>query len=151
MVVDVRLAGTRKILEFMDWGDYGAMGTFISIGAIGAKEVAEEIDLFILVAPQNAVGNCIIGAMTDAAGKRPVILINPELKDLPASSGIMQTMGRDKRLEYAAKYENWYLFRLLYEEGSQYLIVGVLRMSYPSPYELFKRFKLKKRQEFGAT
>ncbi|KAL8145337.1 adenylate kinase 5, chloroplastic isoform X1 [Apium graveolens] len=138
----LQLAGTRKILEFMDWGDYGAMGTFISIGAIGAKEVAEEDDLFILVAPQNAVGNCIIGdlqAMTDAAGKRPVILVNPKLKDLPASSGIMQTMGRDKRLEYAALFENCYLFRLLYEAGTQYPIVGVLRMSYPSPYELFKR------------
>ncbi|XP_017252740.1 adenylate kinase 5, chloroplastic isoform X1 [Daucus carota subsp. sativus] len=138
----LQLAGTRKILEFMDWGEYGAMGTFISIGAIGAKEVAEEDDLFILVAPQNAVGNCIIGdlqAMTDAAGKRPVILINPKLKDLPASSGIMQTMGRDKRLEYAALFENCYLLRLLYYAGTQYPIVGVLRMSYPSPYELFRR------------
>ncbi|KAK1395940.1 Glycerol kinase [Heracleum sosnowskyi] len=86
----LQLAGTRKILEFMDWGDYGAMGTFISIGAIGAKEVAEEDDLFILVATQNAVGNCIIGALqatTDAAGKRPVILINPKLKVEPWTSG----------------------------------------------------------------
>ena len=31
----LQLAGTRKILEFMDWGDYGAMGTFINIGSIG--------------------------------------------------------------------------------------------------------------------
>ncbi|WOH05341.1 hypothetical protein DCAR_0624757 [Daucus carota subsp. sativus] len=79
----LQLAGTRKILEFMDWGEYGAMGTFISIGAIGVKEDAEEDTMFILVAPQNAVGNCIIGdlqAMADAAGKRPVILINPKLK-----------------------------------------------------------------------
>nr|KAJ0216366.1 hypothetical protein LSAT_V11C300130990 [Lactuca sativa] len=28
------LAGTRKILEYMDWGNDGAMGTFINIGAI---------------------------------------------------------------------------------------------------------------------
>nr|XP_017251632.1 PREDICTED: adenylate kinase 5, chloroplastic-like isoform X2 [Daucus carota subsp. sativus] len=79
----LQLAGTRKILEFMDWGEYGAMGTFISIGAIGVKEDAEEDTMFILLAPQNAVGNCIIGdlqAMADAAGKRPVILINPKLK-----------------------------------------------------------------------
>ncbi|KAK1323004.1 hypothetical protein QJS10_CPA02g01230 [Acorus calamus] len=33
--------------------------------------------------------------MTDAAGHRPVILINPRLKDLPASSGIMQKLGRE--------------------------------------------------------
>lgn len=138
----LQLAGTRKILEFMDWGDYGAMGTFINIGSIGAKEVEEQDDIFLLVAPQNAVGNCIIDdlkAMTDAAGNRPVILINPRLKDLPASSGIMQTMGRDKRLEYAASFENCYFFRLLYYAGTQYPIMGAIRMSYPYRYELYKR------------
>ncbi|XP_061990793.1 adenylate kinase 5, chloroplastic [Rosa rugosa] len=138
----LQLAGTRQILEYMDWGEYGAMGTFIKIGAIGAKYVDETDDLFILVAPQNAVGNCIIEdlqAMTDAAGDRPVILINPRLKDLPASSGIMQTMGRDKRLKYAATFENCYFFRLLYFAGTQYPIMGALRMSYPYRYELYKR------------
>ena len=34
----LQLAGTRKILEFMDWGDYDAMGTFINIGSIGTKK-----------------------------------------------------------------------------------------------------------------
>ena len=33
----LQLAGTRKILEFMDWGDYGAKGTFINIGSIGMQ------------------------------------------------------------------------------------------------------------------
>ncbi|PIA28947.1 hypothetical protein AQUCO_06400014v1 [Aquilegia coerulea] len=138
----LQLAGTRKILEFMDWGDYGALGTFIAIGSIGSKEVDAQDDVFILVAPQNAVGNCIIDdlkAMTDAAGTRPVVLINPRLKDLPASSGIMQTMGRDKRLEYAASFESCYSFRLLYYAGTQYPIMGALRMSYPYRYELYKR------------
>uniref|UniRef100_A0A7N0T106 adenylate kinase n=1 Tax=Kalanchoe fedtschenkoi TaxID=63787 RepID=A0A7N0T106_KALFE len=138
----LQLAGTRKILEFMDWGEYGAKGTFINIGSIGAGEVDEEDDAFILVAPQNAVGNCIIGdlqAMTTAAGKRPVILVNPRLQDLPGSSGIMQTMGRDKRLEYAASFENCYFFRLLYYAGTQYPIMGALRMSHPYRYELYKR------------
>ncbi|CAK9177380.1 unnamed protein product [Ilex paraguariensis] len=138
----LQLAGSRKILELMDWGDYGAMGTFINIGSIGAKEVDELDDMFILVAPQNAVGNCIIDdlkAMTDAAGTRPVILVNPQLKDLPSSSGIMQTMGRDKRLEYAASFEICYFFRLLYYSGTQYPIMAALRMSYPYHYELYKR------------
>lgn len=31
----LQLAGTRKILEYMDWGDYEAKGTFINIGSIG--------------------------------------------------------------------------------------------------------------------
>ncbi|CAL5400473.1 unnamed protein product [Camellia sinensis] len=166
----LQLAGTRTILEYMDWGDYGAMGNFINIGSIGGKEVTEQDDLFILVAPQNAVGNCIIDdlrAMTDAAGNRPVILINPRLK----------TMGRDKRLEYAASFEHFYHFRLLYYAGTQYPIMGALRMknkgtgakvlqycnpktihesrpggltkwmSYPYGYELYKRVDDPSRKE----
>ncbi|XP_061348176.1 adenylate kinase 5, chloroplastic isoform X2 [Gastrolobium bilobum] len=138
----LQLAGSRQILEFMDWGDYGAKGTFINIGTIGAAEVEEQDDMFILVAPQNAVGNCIIDdlrAMTSAAEHRPVVLINPRLKDLPGSSGIMQTMGRDQRLKYAASFESCYFFRLLYYAGTQYPIMGALRMSYPYGYELYKR------------
>ncbi|KAL1325564.1 hypothetical protein HN51_035620 [Arachis hypogaea] len=138
----LQLAGSRKILEFMDWGDYGAKGTFINIGSIGAAEVEEQDDLYILVAPQNAVGNCIIDdlrAMTNAAEHRPVILINARLKDLPGSSGIMQTMGRDQRLKYAASFESCYFFRLLYYAGTQYPIMGAIRMSYPYRYELYKR------------
>ncbi|KAG2578044.1 hypothetical protein PVAP13_6NG190603 [Panicum virgatum] len=91
--------------------------------------------MFILIAPQNAVGNCIIDdmrAMTDAAGDRPVILVNPRLKDMPGSSGIMQTMGRDMRLKYAASFETCYSFRLLYYAGSFYPIMGALRMAYPN-------------------
>nr|GEV02834.1 adenylate kinase 5, chloroplastic isoform X2 [Tanacetum cinerariifolium] len=29
----LQLAGTRQILEYMDWGSDGAMGNFINIGA----------------------------------------------------------------------------------------------------------------------
>ncbi|CAI9097474.1 OLC1v1033907C1 [Oldenlandia corymbosa var. corymbosa] len=138
----LQLAGTRKILEFMDWGEYGAKDTFIRIGSIGAEEVEEQDDMFLLVAPQNAIGNCIIDdlkAMTDAAGNRPVVLINPRLRDVPGASGNMQTMGREKRLEYAASFEICYFFRLLYYSGTQYPIMGALRMSYPHAYELYKR------------
>ncbi|XP_078171264.1 adenylate kinase family protein isoform X1 [Carex rostrata] len=146
----LQLAGTRKILEFMDWGEYEAMGTFINIGAIGRDEVDEQDDMFILIAPQNAVGNCIIDdlqAMTDAAGSRPVILINPRLKDMPSSSGIMTTIGRDKRMEYAASFEICYHFRLLFYSGSFYPIMGALRMAYPNGYELYKRVDDPNRKE----
>lgn len=140
--IPLQLAGTRKILEIMDWGEYGAKGTFINFGAVGASEVDKEDDMFILIAPQNAVGNCIIDdmkAMTDAAGDRPVILVNPRLKDMPGSSGVMQTMGRDMRLKYAASFETCYSFRLLFYAGSFYPIMGALRMAYPNKYEIYRR------------
>lgn len=56
-------------------------------------------------------------------------------------------MGRDKRLEYAASFENCYFFRLLYYAGTQYPIMGALRMSYPFPYELYKRVDEAPRKE----
>lgn len=39
-------------------------------------------------------------------------------------------MGRDKRLEYAASFENCYFFRLLYYAGTQYPIMGALRWNF---------------------
>jgi len=36
------------------------MWLIVSIAFAGAKEVDEQDDMFIIVAPQNAVGNCII-------------------------------------------------------------------------------------------
>lgn len=33
--IPLQLAGSRRILELMDWGNYDAMGTFINIGPIG--------------------------------------------------------------------------------------------------------------------
>lgn len=33
--VPLQIAGIRRLLEAMDWGEYGAKGTFVNIGAIG--------------------------------------------------------------------------------------------------------------------
>lgn len=41
----LQLAGTRKILEFMDWGEYDVYGTFISIGSIGMQLKANVFSL----------------------------------------------------------------------------------------------------------
>ena len=40
---------------------------------------------------------------------------------------LSKTMGRDKRLEYAASFELCYFLRLLYYAGTQYPIMGALR------------------------
>ncbi|BBN00482.1 adenylate kinase [Marchantia polymorpha subsp. ruderalis] len=146
----LQLAGTRQMLERMDWGDDEVMGTFVNFGAVGAKEVKPEDDMFILMCPQNAVGNCIIDdlkAMVEAAGDRPVIILNPRLKDLPGSGGNMQIRGREERMEFADSFFTCYHFRLLYQSGTQYPILGALRMAYPNPYEIYKRVDLSNRKE----
>eukprot|EP00249_Psilotum_nudum_P019732 c27393_g1_i1 orf=619-1320(-) len=146
----LQLAGTRRMLEAMDWGEYEAKGNFIKLGSVGANDVHEADEMFILMAPQNAVGNCIIEdlqAMVDAAGKRPVILVNPRLKDLPSAGGVMQVSGREKRMEFTESFLTCYYFRLLYTAGTQYPILGSLRRAYPLQYELYKRIDLEPGKE----
>lgn len=47
--------------EQFDWAIVSRWITLLSLkSAIGAKEVDEQDDIFILGAPQNALGNCII-------------------------------------------------------------------------------------------
>ncbi|CAI5485081.1 unnamed protein product [Closterium sp. Yama58-4] len=136
----LQLAGTRRLLEAMDWGD--ELNNRIVLGSVGAAEVAPEDDVVIIMAPQNAVGNCILDdlqAMVEAAAPRPVIILNPRLKDLPSAAGVMQVAGRAERAAFADTFELCYLMRLLYLSGTQYPILGALRMRYPSPFEVYKR------------
>eukprot|EP00270_Netrium_digitus_P018851 TRINITY_DN7257_c0_g1_i2.p1 TRINITY_DN7257_c0_g1~~TRINITY_DN7257_c0_g1_i2.p1 ORF type:complete len:649 (-),score=216.76 TRINITY_DN7257_c0_g1_i2:222-2132(-) len=138
----LQLAGTRRMLEVMDWTNESPNASSVRIGAIGEKEVQEDDDIFILMAPQNAVGNCILDdleKMVEAAGEKPVILLNPRLKDIPSSGGVMQISGRDRRQALVDTFLVCYNFRLLYLSGTQYPILGALRMAYPGPYQLYKR------------
>ncbi|GJP40316.1 hypothetical protein CLOM_g24595 [Closterium sp. NIES-68] len=136
----LQLAGTRRLLEAMDWGE--EVSHRIVLGSVGAAEVAPEDDVVIIMAPQNAVGNCILDdlqAMVEAAAPRPVIILNPRLKDLPSAAGVMQVSGRAERVAFTETFELCYLMRLLYLSGTQYPILGALRMRYPDPYEIYKR------------
>ena len=53
------LAGVRKIMEVMDWGD---MKEFVQFGEVRATEVDDICSYYLLIAPQNIVGSTI---MTD--------------------------------------------------------------------------------------
>ncbi|GBG86181.1 hypothetical protein CBR_g41085 [Chara braunii] len=115
------------------------------------NEVGETDDMFIIMTPQNAVGNCILddlGRMVMAAGKRPVIIVNPRLKDMPSAAGVMQVAGRKERMEFVDSFKTCYHFRLLYLSGTNfYPILGALRYSYPGPYEVYKREDLPEKKE----
>ncbi len=55
------LSGVRRIMERMDWGDAGA---FVGFGEVGADQIDDACDYYILIAPQNVVG---------AAGAAPLL------------------------------------------------------------------------------
>ena len=50
----LQLSGLRRLLEKMDWPE--AVEPFVTFGAVGADEVDAGDDVFLLLGPQNIVG-----------------------------------------------------------------------------------------------
>jgi adenylate kinase len=135
------LSGVARILDLMDWGDAEA---FIRRGSIGRDVPAEDDDYFILIAPQNIVGYAVlpyVAEMEEAAGDRPMIMINPKLDDIQSAGNVMSIRGRGERREYVAAWRPAYHFRLLYKKPYFFPIFGALRYGGPgTKWELYKRF-----------
>lgn len=55
------LSGVRRIMEAMDWGD---AINFVSFGEVGAAQI-DDHDYYILISPQNVVGNTIMTDLTE--------------------------------------------------------------------------------------
>jgi len=147
----LQLSGFRKLLDLMDWQE--EVAPFVEFGAVGPEECCDEDDIFIIVCPQNIVGASLIPkleGMCEAAGKRPVILLNPKLVDIPSSGGLMQVAGRKERIEFAESFEEVYHFRLLYKKPYFHPIYGALRYSegHGQQWEVYKRV-VQKRTEDG--
>ena len=75
----------------------------IAFGAVGAADVADTDEVFIVIAPQSMVGASVyepLSEMVTAANGRPVILINPRLQDRKSAGGVMGVGGRSQRLAF---------------------------------------------------
>ena len=57
------LSGVRKIMERMEWGD---AEDFVTLGAVG-KDHIDESQFYVLIAPQNMVGQTIMTPLLDMA------------------------------------------------------------------------------------
>lgn len=149
MGLPLSLSGVRKIMNMMDWGD---IGEFVSFGEVGRNQI-DKASYYILVAPQNVVGNTILtnlGDMVDEAEKqgKAVILMNPVLKDIPSAAGVMGVRGRAQRMAFADSFVQVYHFRHLYLSSQMmYPIMGAMRHSYGQPWEVWKREDIGKKEE----
>lgn len=56
---------------------------------------------------------------------RPVVIINPNLKDRPSSGGVMQVRGRGERMSFAESFKDIYNFRLLYGSSVSFFPIKV--------------------------
>lgn len=65
------------------------------------------------------------------AQNKHVILVNPLLKDIPSSAGVMQVRGRKERMAFEDSFAIAYHFRLLYLSSQCiYPVMGALRKVY---------------------
>eukprot|EP01024_Parvocaulis_polyphysoides_P018965 TRINITY_DN1847_c0_g1_i1.p1 TRINITY_DN1847_c0_g1~~TRINITY_DN1847_c0_g1_i1.p1 ORF type:complete len:329 (-),score=40.58 TRINITY_DN1847_c0_g1_i1:50-1036(-) len=134
------LSGVRQIMEMMDWGE---LEQFVTFGQVGADQV-DDADYYVLIAPQNIVGGVIVTSIAEMVDKaeeqnKACILLNPILKDVPSSGGVMGIRGRKERMEFVASFVQAYQFRHIFFGATMWPIMGAVRYSYGKKYELYKR------------
>lgn len=158
-----QLSGAEILLQRMDWQsgegeeNEGMVGNYINFGGIGKEHVVDagedrrgneifQDDVFLLLCPQSMIGTetSIIGAlqeMIEAAGDRPVILINPDLADKVSSQGQQNIRGRKDRMEFADSFKTVYHFQNVYVSGTSYFpILGALnKPGHNMPWVAYQR------------
>lgn len=157
--VPKQLNGVPRLLQGMDWQsepgepNEGMIGDYVNFGAIGAEHVVNEKkevidgeekivqhqdDVFLLIAPQSMVGTDssiipFLSQMVDAAGDRPVILLNPDLSDKVSAAGQQSVRGRQGRMDFANSFETIFHFQNIYISGTSYFpILGAITKMHPS-------------------
>ena len=147
----------------MDWQsdegeeNEGLVGTYLNFGAIGKDHVVdhhvtedgtvvEQDDIFLVIAPQSMVGTdtSIIGPlqeMVEAAGDRPVILFNPDLKDKVSAQGQQNVRGRQARIDFDDSFETVYHFQNIYVSGTSYfpILGSMTKLSPLAPWVAHQR------------
>jgi adenylate kinase len=150
-----QLNGVSRLLQAMDWQsgpgeeNEGMVGDYVLFGAVGADHVFDEVrdangvvtqhqdDVFIILAPQSMVGTDtsiipLLVEMVDAAGDRPVILINADLTDKLSAAGQQSVRGRQARIDFANSFETIYHFQNIYTTGTSYFpILGAITKLHP--------------------
>jgi len=158
-----QLNGVATLLQRMDWQagegeeNEGILGDYIRFGAIGKDHVMnkhtdrdgntiEQDDVFLLICPQNMVGleSSIIPnlqEMVEAAGDRPVILINPDLTDKVSSQGQQSVRGRQERINFANSFKVIYEFSNIYVSGTSYfpILGSIFKKGISSPWVAHQR------------
>jgi len=141
--VPKQLNGVHTLLQRMDWEsgpgepNEGMVGDLVNFGHVGKEHVVNfksgdgdtpdtpQDDVFIIICPQNMIGlECSIiqplSEMVDAAGDRPVILLNPDLTDKISAQGQQSVRGRQQRLDFTNSFQTMYQFQNIYMSGTSY-------------------------------
>jgi adenylate kinase len=158
-----QLSGASTLLQRMDWqsnegeNNEGMVGNYVNFGAIGKEHAVnagedrrgnkiEQDDVFLLLCPQSMVGvdSSIMGPlaeMVEAAGDRPVILLNPDLADKVSSQGQQNIRGRKERMEFADSFKTVFSFQNIYVSGTSYfpILGAVTKTGHDEPWIAYQR------------
>ena len=163
--VPKQLNGVHTLLQRMDWESEpgeendGMVGDYVRFGFVGKEHVinaqksekegepdVEQDDVFLLICPQNMIGleSSIIGSlseMVDAAGDRPVILLNPDLVDKVSAQGQQSIRGRQARIDFASSFETMFQFQNIYYSGTSYfpILGSVVKLGPLEPWVAHQR------------
>jgi hypothetical protein len=82
-----------------------------------------------------------LSSMVDAAGDRPVILVNADLTDKVSSQGQQSVRGRQTRLDFENSFETVYQFKNIYVSGTSYfpILGAVTKLSPSDPWVALQR------------
>lgn len=147
--VPLSIAGLRRTFEAdlelstEGWGGRDAVESVLRVGEIeNPASVENDDDVFVVISPTNATGMPVIGdlisMMSRVGSSRPVICINPRLTDIPSSSGVMGTIGREDRIQFTQSMQNPFYFRLLYDAGTMYPLRGILYHRHEGPWQVWR-------------
>lgn len=158
-----QLSGVSALLQRMDWQsgegeeNEGMVGNFVNFGEIGREHVVNsgtdsegnevfQDDVFLLICPQSMIGVDTsifptLTEMTDAAGDRPIIIINPDLIDKVSPQGQQNIRGRQERLDFANSFKTIYHFQNIYVSGTSYfpILGAVNKPGYQMPWAAYQR------------
>jgi adenylate kinase len=164
-----QLTGVHTLMQRMDWQsgpgeeNEGMVGDYINFGYIGKEhvvnyksdsgdntaEIQQQDDVFLLICPQNMIGleSSImqsLAEMVDAAGDRPVIILNPDLTDKFSSQGQQSVRGRQQRLDFINSFETIFQFQNMYRSGTSYfpILGSVVKLGPVEPWVAHQRMDL---------
>lgn len=166
------------MLSRMDWGDEGEaeeeggapptsarISTGILRGGLAEDGSGDNsaalgsppCDLLVVVSPQNIVGGSVMPALLAATAAAEssgasVVLVNPILRDVQSSGGVMGVRGRDERLAAAASFVPAYHFRPLFVNPTMpFPIRGTLRLSWGDKTKDEVKWQVYAREDLPAT
>ena len=161
--VPKQLNGVARLLQMMDWqaeegeANEGMVGNYLNFGGVGKEHVVnahtteegkkvEQDDIFIIIAPQSMVGTdtsiiAPLSEMVEAAGDRPVILVNADLTDKVSAQGQQNVRGRQQRMDFADSFKTIWHFQNIYVSGTSYfpILGSMTKLSPMGPWVAHQR------------